>query len=78
MPDLVIKKVEAFSKSSSGVFDFADRSGILFKWNEEVDKCPEGIIKEDVVLYSSLVAKFLGVTLGQDHPISTIKEDIIP
>ncbi len=31
MPDLVIKKVEAFGKSSSGVFDFADRNGILFE-----------------------------------------------
>jgi hypothetical protein len=78
MPDLVIKKVEAFSKSSSGVFGFADRNGILFEWNKEVNKCPEGIVKEDVVLYPSLVAKFPGVTLGQDHPIPTIEEDIIP
>ncbi len=31
MPDLIIKKVEAFGKSSSGVFDFADRNGILFE-----------------------------------------------
>jgi hypothetical protein len=31
-----------------------------------------------VVLYPSLVAKFLGVTLGRDHPIPTIEEDIIP
>jgi hypothetical protein len=31
-----------------------------------------------VVLYPSLVAKFPGVTLGPDHPIPTIKEDIIP
>ncbi len=78
MPDSVIKKVEAFSKSSWGVFNFADRNGIFFEWNEEVDECPEGIFKEDVVLYPSLVAKFPGVTLGQDHPIPTIEEDIIP
>ncbi len=64
MPDLVIKKVEAFDKSSSGVFNFADRNGILFEWNEVVDECPEGIIKEDVVLYPSLLTEFLGVTLG--------------
>ncbi len=32
MPDLVIKKVEAFGKSSSGVFNFSDRNGILFEW----------------------------------------------
>jgi hypothetical protein len=78
MPDLVIKKVEAFGKSLSGVFNFANRNGILFEWNKEFDKCPEGIVEEDVVLYPSLVAKFPGVTLGQDHPIPTIKEDIIP
>jgi hypothetical protein len=78
MPDSVIKQVEAFGKSSSGVFDFSDRNGILFKWNEVVDECPEGIVKEDVVLYPSLVAEFPGVTLGRDHPIPTIKEDIMP
>jgi hypothetical protein len=64
MQDSVIKKVEAFGKSSSGVFDFANRNGILFEWNEVVDECPEGIVEEDVVLYPSLVAKFPGVTLG--------------
>jgi hypothetical protein len=78
MPDLVIKKVEAFGKSSSGVFNFAKRNGILFEWNEVVDKCPEGIVEEDVVLYPSLVAEFPGVTLGRDHPIPTIEEDIMP
>jgi hypothetical protein len=31
-----------------------------------------------VVLYHSLVAEFLGVTLGRDHPIPTIEEDIMP
>jgi hypothetical protein len=78
MPDLVIKQVEVFGKSSLGVFDFADRNGILFEWNEVVDECPEGIVKGDVVLYPSLVAKFPGVTLGRDHPIPTIEKDIMP
>ncbi len=31
-----------------------------------------------MVLYPSLVAEFPGVTLGQDHPIPTIEEDITP
>ncbi len=33
MPDLVIKKVEAYGKSTAllGIFDFADRNGILFE-----------------------------------------------
>jgi hypothetical protein len=78
MPDLVIKQVEAFGKSSLGAFDFANRNGILFEWNEVVDECLEGIVEEDVVLYPSLVAKFPGVTLGQDHIIPTIEEDIMP
>jgi hypothetical protein len=59
----VIKQVEAFGKSSSGVFNFSDRNGILFEWNEVVDECPEGIVEEDVVLYPSLVAEFPGVAL---------------
>ncbi len=65
----MIKQVEAFGKSSLGVFNFANRNGILFEWNEVVDECLEGIVEEDVVLYPSLVAEFLGVTLGRDHPI---------
>jgi hypothetical protein len=74
----VIKQVKAFGKSSSRVFDFADRNGILFEWNEVVDECPKGIVEEDVVLYPSLIAEFPGVTLGQDHPIPTIEENIMP
>ncbi len=77
MPDLVIKQVEAFGKSSLGVFNFANRNGILFEWDKVVDECPEGIVEEDVVLYPSLVAEFPGVTLGRYHPIPTIKEDIM-
>ena len=60
MPDSVIKKVEAYGKSTTlpGIFDFADRNGILFEWNEEVDDCPKGIVDtEDVVLYPSLAAE---------------------
>ena len=67
MSDSVIKKVEAYGKSTAllGIFDFADRNGILFEWNEEVDKFPEGIVKvEDVVLYPSLAAEHPGVVLG--------------
>ncbi len=76
MPDLVIKKVKAYGKSTTlpGMFDFADRNGILFEWNEEVDEFPEGIIViEDVVLYPSLAA-----VLGQDQPLSSIEEELFP
>ncbi len=33
MPDSVIKKVKAYAKSTAlpGIFDFADRNGILFE-----------------------------------------------
>ncbi len=58
MPDLVIKKVEAYGKLTAlpGVFDFADRNGILFEWNKEVDEFSKGIVEvEDVVHYPSLV-----------------------
>ncbi len=67
MPDSVIKKVKAYGKATAllGIFDFADRKGILFEWNEEVDEFPEGIVKvEDVVLYPSLAAEHPGVVLG--------------
>ena len=67
MPDLVIKKVEMYGKLTAlpGIFDFADRNGILFEWNEEVDEFPEGIVDvEDVVLYPSLAAEHPGAGLG--------------
>jgi hypothetical protein len=41
----------------------------LFEWNKEVDKCPEGILKEeDVILYLLLAAELPGVVLGRDMP----------
>ncbi len=47
MPDLVIRKVEVYGKSATlpGSFDFANRNGILFEWNEKVDKFPGGLSK---------------------------------
>jgi hypothetical protein len=72
MPDLVIKKVEAFIKSNAlpGGFNFVDRNGILFKWNEEVDKYPKGIFELDnVILYPSLAAEHPRVVIGQDQPL---------
>jgi hypothetical protein len=81
MPDLVIRKVEAYGKSTAlpGIFDFADRNGILFKWNKEVDEFPEGIIDvEDIVLYPSLAAEHPGVVLGRDQPLPSIKEELVP
>jgi hypothetical protein len=81
MPDSVIKKVEAYGKSTAlpGIFDFADRNGILFEWNKEVDDCPKGIVDtEDVVLYPSLAAEHPGVVLGRDQPLPSIEEELVP
>ena len=57
MLNSVIKKVEGYAKSTAlpGIFDFADRNGILFEWKEEVDESPKGIVEvKDVILYPSL------------------------
>jgi hypothetical protein len=81
MPDSVIKKVKAYGNSTTlpGIFDFADRTGILFKWNKEVDEFPEGIVDiEDVVLCPSLAAEHPGVVLGQDQPLPLIEEELVP
>ncbi len=81
MPDSVIKKVEAYAKSTAlpGIFDFADRNGILFKWNKEVDESPEGIIDvKDVALYPSLAAEHPGVALGRDQPLPSIEVELVP
>ncbi len=81
MPDTVIRKVKVYGKPTAlpGSFNFADRNDILFEWNEEVDKFPKGIVEiEDVVLYPSLTAEHPGVVLGQDQPLPSIKEKLVP
>ena len=54
-------------------------TGTLFKWIEEVDKFHKGIINiEYVVLYPSLAAEHPGVVLGQDQPLPSIEEELVP
>jgi hypothetical protein len=80
MPDSVIKKVKAYAKSTAlqGIFDFADRNGILFNWNEEVDESPKGTVKvKDVILYPSLATEHPGVALGRDQSLPSIKEELV-
>jgi hypothetical protein len=79
MPDLVIRHMKNYGNNNvfPGIFDFANRSGVLFECNEEVDKCPEGILEEeDVILYPLLAAELLGVILGQDMPRPSIEADL--
>jgi hypothetical protein len=81
MPDSVNKKVKAYAKSTTlpGIFDFADRNGILFEWNKEVDESPKGIVDvEDVILYPSLAAEHPGVALRRDQPLPPIKVELVP
>jgi hypothetical protein len=80
MPESIIKKVEQFGKSNAWpiTLNFANRNGILFECNDNVNKYPKRLIKEDVVLYLSLVAEIPGVVLGQDLPIPTIEDEIEP
>jgi hypothetical protein len=81
MPDSVIRHVENYGKDNAlpGIFDFANKSGVLFEWNEEVDECPKGILKEEnIILYPLLAAELLGVVLGQDMPRPSIKADLTP
>jgi hypothetical protein len=50
----------------------------LFKWNNEVNKYPEVLVDEDMVLYPSLVAEIPGVVLEQDIPIQMNEDKIKP
>jgi hypothetical protein len=65
MPESIIKKVEQFSKSNTelNTLNFSDRNGILLEWKDDVDKYPEGLVKEDVVLSPSLAAEIPRVVL---------------
>ena len=62
-----------------GIFDFADRNGVLFEWNDDVDECPEGILEEDdVILYPSIAVELPGVDLKHNSPRPSIEPDLIP
>jgi hypothetical protein len=80
MPDSVIKKVESYARRGAcpGEFDFADRSGVLFEWNETIDEHPKGLVQEDVVLYPTLAAELPGVTIGRDVPVTAVEDEIAP
>jgi hypothetical protein len=80
MPESIIKKVEQFGKSNAqlNTLNFANRNGILFEWNNNIDKYPEGLVEEDVVLYPSLAAEIPGVVLERDLPIPMIEDKIEP
>ena len=80
MPESIIKKVEQFGKSNArlNTLDFADRNGILFEWNDNVNEFPEGLIEDNVVLYPSLAADISRVVLEQDLSISMIEDKIEP
>lgn len=75
MPDSVIAKVEQFARAgmAPGALDFADRSGILFEWNEEIDESPETLVEEDYVLYPSITAEFPGVDLTRNAIMPTLE-----
>ena len=62
-------------------FNITDRSGsgILFKWNKEVDAgLEEGLVKEEFVPYPSITAKFPGVELEWDMRTAAIKDKLEP
>ncbi len=63
MHDSVIKKVEHFGLRSgpAGAFNFADRSGILFEWNEDVDKSLESLIEDELIPFPKVATKIPGV-----------------
>ena len=81
MPDTVIARVEQYGTENAlpGIFDFADRNGVLFEWNDDVNECPEGILEEDnVILYPSIVAELPGIDLEHNTPRPSIEADLIP
>jgi hypothetical protein len=80
MPDSIIKKrVKTLGvRAGLGAFDFADRNGILFEWNEEVNKNQEQLVKEEVARYPSLVHEFPRITLDRDIVIPSIEDEYEP
>jgi hypothetical protein len=80
MPNTVITQVKRLGHTNAApnMFDFSDRNGVLFEWNEDVDETPKGIIEEDVVFYPSLAAETPGVVIKRDQPIPSMEDEIEP
>jgi hypothetical protein len=82
MPDSVIRTVKRYAKKTAnpgdGDFDFADHLGILFEWNDSIDESREELVEEDVIVYPTLAAELLGVTLHRDLPVTEVEDEIPP
>ena len=80
MPDSVITKVERYARAgpTPNTLDFADRSGVLFEWNEEIDESPEELIEEDYIPYPYIPAEFPGVEPERDMPTTAIEDELEP
>jgi hypothetical protein len=74
------KKVEQLGKTNAipNAFDFLDRNGVLFKWNDNINGYLEGIVKKEVVLYPNLAAEIPGVVLNRDQPVPLVEDKIRP
>ena len=78
MPASVIKKVERYADAAvrAGKFAFANRKGLLFKWNDVVDENAEHIIEDGSDPYPALVLELPGISLQRDHTqIKAIEEE---
>jgi hypothetical protein len=77
MPDSVIKKVEIFGAGKQDDFDFVDRNGTLFEWNNNADTLKgKDLVEEDILFYPSITAEFPGMALTSH--ITPIKEELNP
>jgi hypothetical protein len=79
MTDSIIRKVKHFGCRGglASAFNFSDRSGILFEWNDDVDKFLEDLIEDDLVQYPEVAAKIPAVILDQHQPIPTVEDEVV-
>jgi hypothetical protein len=79
MPDSVIKKIERYANNNTarGNLDFADRNGVLFEWNDDVDENPEHIVEHEQEPYPSIESEFPGIDLQRDD-IQAVEADDEP
>jgi hypothetical protein len=78
MPDLVVKQVKKLAHRAMETFNFADRNGVLFEWNKEVDDKKDLIEEEPIAAYPLLMAEFPGIMLKGNIPMPSIEDKIKP
>ncbi len=79
MPDSVIQQVEDFGLRDNipGDFDFTDRQGILFEWNNSIIESDEPLL-DNSEPFPAIPTELPGVALAGNQPLAAVEAAFLP